>query len=135
MQRSLPPNVGPLLLQQEMAFSSFPSIKGNFVGGKLLALTRLNRKEPGALLYSTVSNKKNFFTKLDWLYDNYRQQIGTKPGQEIVTAIVNACNCGQSCHFHVSTSRPLKNHSDLSLLWYETEVHFLERKEAQWSTF
>ena len=134
MQRSLPPNVGPLLLQQEMAFSSFPSTKGNFVGGKPLALTRLNRKEPGALLYTTVSDKK-IFTKLDWLYDSYRQQVGTKQVQEIVTAIVNACTSGQNCHFHVSASRPLKNHSDLSLLWYETEVHFLEIKEAQWLTF
>jgi len=35
---------------QMIAFPSFPAIKGIFVGGKPLGLTRLNRNECGALL-------------------------------------------------------------------------------------
>ena len=55
-----PPNVGPLPLLQQIAYSSLPASKGIFVGGKPLGLTRLNRNEPGALLYSTLPNKNMY---------------------------------------------------------------------------
>lgn len=46
MTRSEPlPNVGPKPLLRKIACSSFPSIKGIFVGGKSFVLTRLNRKD------------------------------------------------------------------------------------------
>ena len=50
--------------------------------------------------------------------------------QEIVTAIINACTCSLSYHFHFSASRPLTNNAAFSLLWDETEVHFLKIKET-----
>ena len=56
--RSLPtPNVGPQLLWQKIAFPSCPAIKGIFVGGRPLGLTRLNRNESGDLLKTPQSNE------------------------------------------------------------------------------
>ena len=45
-----PPNIGPKPPLQQIAYPSCPAIKGIFVGGRPLGLTRLNRNEPGAFL-------------------------------------------------------------------------------------
>jgi len=61
IQRSWPeplPNVGPVLLSQQIAFPSLPDIKGIFVGGRPLGLTRLNRNEPGAFFPQTPETNK-----------------------------------------------------------------------------
>ena len=64
MYRSLPPfpNNGPKLPLHNMAFPSFPAINGILVGGKPFGLTRLNRNESGALLYSppAEANKQTY---------------------------------------------------------------------------
>ena len=44
------PNIGPEPPLQPIAYPSCPAIKGIFVGGRPLGLTRLNRNEPGAFL-------------------------------------------------------------------------------------